>query len=75
MKRYKTLKQIHDDLEKGIEIFWSNTRYKVHYVDFEPNLNQYSLKNNKVIRVSCIDNYFGSLISESEISACFKLTK
>lgn len=58
--KYKTLNQIKRDLNKGIQIYWANKSYKVHYVD------------NKKIRITCISNYFGSLLQESEISVCFK---
>lgn len=69
--KYMTLDEIRNDLDKGIEIFWANDSYKVHYVDVFENINPYSVKNNKAIRITCISNYFGSLIDEKEIKCCY----
>jgi hypothetical protein len=73
-KKYKTLDQIRRDLDAGIDIYWCNVGYKVHYVNVDgQDLNPYSVKNGKAIRVSYIETYFGSLIQPSDIGSCFSI--
>jgi hypothetical protein len=72
-KKYKTLDQIRRDLDAGIDIYWCNLGYKVHYVPALDNFESYSVKNGKAIRVSYIETYFGSLIQPSDIGSCFSI--
>lgn len=69
--KFKTLDDIRAALDAGKTVYWSNKAYTAHYVDASANHNPYSVKDGKAIRVSCTSNYFGSLISESDIYNCF----
>lgn len=69
--KYATLDEIRNDLDLGVEIFWANDSYKVHYIEAETTMNKYSIKNNKAIRISNIGNYFGSLIGKTDIKCCY----
>lgn len=71
IKRYKTIEQVWNDIEKGIEIFWGNESYHLTLVPSGPNNTQYTNKNGQLLRVTCISNYFGSLLNESELNALF----
>lgn len=71
MKKYKSLDEIRTDLDKGIEIFWSNESYHLHYVEAREHSTPFSVKDGKAIRVTCKSNYFGSLIEANEIPVCF----
>jgi hypothetical protein len=71
MKHYSNLGEIRTDLDNGIEIFWVNTSYKVHYIIAGENCTPFTVKDGKAIRVSCISNYFGSVLNEEEIGRCF----
>ena len=66
-----TLNDIRDALDRGLEVCWGNESYEVHYVDQFEHCNDYSLKDGKLIRITCKSNYFGSLINESDIGSCF----
>jgi hypothetical protein len=71
-----SIDQIHDALEKGHAVNWFNPLYELQYVKCEES-NKYgkaSYKNGKAIRVSCVENYFGGLIHESEFKNCFLKT-
>jgi len=71
-----SIEQIHLALEQGHKVNWMNSLYELSYVKCEDK-NPYgkaSYKNGKAIRVSCITNYFGSLIHESEFKNCFLKT-
>lgn len=61
MKTYNNLDEVKADLIAGIKIYWANKSYGVHFVE------------NQEIRVSCISNYFGSLLGKNEATACFSL--
>jgi hypothetical protein len=71
-----SIEQIHLALEQGHKVNWVNSLYELAYVRCEDK-NPYgkaSYKKGKAIRVSCITNYFGSLIHESEFKNCFLKT-
>lgn len=75
MKRYKTIKSVWSDLEKGVTIYWSHEGYKV-YIEpqnqgCEYQANHFTNKNKKVLSIRCIENYFGGLITEPEIKSLF----
>ncbi len=71
-QKFKSLEEIKAALLNGEEVYWSSALYEVHFVDNVDTHNQYSRTNDKLIRVSCVTNYFGSLLQESEINSCFK---
>lgn len=67
------IEEIHEALESGKTVNWGNSLYELHYVDASEE-NKYAkptFKNGKAIRITCITNYFGSLLSESEFNKCF----
>jgi hypothetical protein len=68
-----SIEQIHLALENGMKVNWFNSLYELQYVNCEES-NTYgkaSYKNGKAIRVSCIANCFGSLLSASDLEKCF----
>lgn len=71
MQRCKTLSDIHKALDSNKEVFWGHSGYKVHYIPNRPELLQYSEHDGKLIRISYVETYFGSLIQESEVTNCF----
>ena len=71
-----SIEQIHLALEQGHKVNWVNSLYELAYVKCEEK-NLYgkpSYKNGKAVRVFCVENYFGSLIHESEFKNCFLKT-
>jgi hypothetical protein len=68
-----TIEKIHEALESGKTVNWVNPLYELRYVN-ESEENEYTkptLKNGKAIRITCVTNYFGSLLRESEFNKCF----
>lgn len=72
---FKTIEQVWKALESSKIVYWSNQGYKVYISealqDNDYQRNHFSFKNGKVLSVRCIDNYFGSLINESDLSTLF----
>lgn len=69
------LSEIIEALNQGQTVNWSNTSYKVHFVEIDKD-NEYqnshfTRQGSQVLRVSHTTSYFGSLLSESELSNCF----
>ena len=68
-----TIQEIHTALEKGKTVNWENSLYELKYVDCDEN-NPYgkvSFKNGKSIRITCVSNWFGSLMTEKDIEKCY----
>jgi hypothetical protein len=68
-----TIQEIHEALESGKTVNWVNGLYELHYVNASEE-NEYAkptFKNGKAIRVTCVTNYFGSLLREEEFHKCF----
>jgi len=68
IKNKISIQQIHEALDKGKDVQWENELYKVHEVKSElNNYSKLSYRDGKALRVTCKSNYFGSLISESDL--------
>jgi len=68
-----TIQEIHTALENGKTVNWENSLYELKYVDCDEN-NPYgkvSFKNGKAIRITCVSNWFGSLMTENDIEKCY----
>ena len=68
-----TIEQIHNHLQSGSTIHWANPLYYLHYVEAkESNPSaKFSFKEGKAIRITCRNNGFGSLMTESCLERCF----
>ena len=67
------IEQIHQALEEGKVVNWQNSLYELEYVPCESEnpSGKLSFKGGKAIRVTCTQNYFGSLITESCLENCY----
>lgn len=78
MNQFTTIEQVWQAIDKGLTVYWSNTAYKV-YIEPNPKSSpyynsinrQYSTRNEQLLSIRCISNYFGSIIHESELSQLF----
>ena len=73
--RLATVKAIWEKIGAGETVYWGSKAYKI---TVEPATGDYQAshhtnKDNQVLRVTCISNYFGSLLVEAEIEDCFVL--
>ena len=68
-----TIEEIHRALSEGKTIHWVNKLYYLHYVSCESDNESAKLSyiDGKGIRVTCLSNYFGSLITEGCLSKCY----
>jgi hypothetical protein len=72
MKTYTSIEEIYKDLNKGIKVYWSNESYQVFIEDDPcPEKNMFSHNKGKMLRVTCVSNWFGSRITETDILNCF----
>ena len=73
-----TLNEVWGAIDLGKTIYWGNKSYKITVEDSnldwrkENNLNvPFSNRDGKCLKITCISNYFGSLLNESELSSLF----
>ena len=79
------IKAVWEKIEAGETVYWANTGYKIYVENVPMDLPDYfvtkfqvahhTFKDGKVLSVRCIENYFGGLIAESELSKLFVETK
>lgn len=78
MQQFKTVDEVHRALDEGKTVYAHNTAYKVYRnADILPERTkmsaprQYSLRNNTILEVRCIENYFGSIMEPSDLHTLF----
>ena len=71
LKRFKTIKAVWKALDEGKEVFWVNSLYHVTVEPAKPHNNLETLRNGQLLRVTCKDNYFGSLLTASELGKLY----
>jgi hypothetical protein len=60
-------------IDSGQEVNWENSLYYVHPVKAEPD-NEYadvSRRGDEALRITCKQNYFGSLATERCFEKCY----
>lgn len=63
-------------IDQGKTVCWVHEGYEVHPVD--DNGSDYaalSRRNGKALRCTCVANYFGGYLHESDLSKCFVVDK
>jgi hypothetical protein len=75
---FKTVKDVWNAVKAGKAVYWKNTAYKVFV---EPNLmpertkelafRQFAELDGSILAVRCIENYFGSILYETELGNLF----
>jgi hypothetical protein len=69
--QFKNIHEVWTAIDQGETIFWSNESYKIFIEDSRPENPEFSKRGPKLLSVRCIENYFGSVLHESEISQLF----
>ena len=67
-----TINEIYAAIESGKRVFWENNDYEVLIEN--DTLNEYnknSFRNNQVLVIRYIPNFFGGLIHETDLKDCF----
>jgi len=78
MGQFKSLKQVWAAIDAGKTIYWTNKAYALTVEDSMLQWRQeqgfkvpFSNRDGKCLRVTCVSNYFGSLLLESDIKKLF----
>jgi hypothetical protein len=69
--KFKNINEVWDALDLGKTVFWVNESYKIYIEDARPENPDFSKRGNKLLTVRCIENYFGSVLNEPEISQLY----
>jgi hypothetical protein len=68
---FNTFDDVWNALDAGQTVYWYNTSYKITIEPCQKTTNRETERNGKVLRVTCVSNYFGSLLKECELSNLF----
>ena len=72
MKRtFTNIKQVWNAIDQGETVYWHNELYKLTVEENHPTCPNFCKRGNKHLRVTCIVNYFGSVLEKSEIPDLF----
>ena len=78
MTQFKTIQDVWAALDQNETIYWHNKSYKVFIEqDLSPDITasygpRYRIsRNGQLLTIRCIENYFGSILHENEISSLF----
>lgn len=70
-----TINQLWTLLDANTTVHWSNDSYKITVESIIPDnqyqLNHFTRRGDKVLRVTCTSNYFGSLLNESDLESLY----
>lgn len=69
--RFKSFQDVWQALDDGHEVFWVNELYHITKEFAMPHHCQDTIRNGLLLRVTCIDNYFGSLLLTEELAQLF----
>ena len=71
---FKSISQVWDAINQGKTVYWASDAYQLVREPAPPQLtkySEYSLNNGKCLRVTCMDNWFGSWLSEKELGSLY----
>ena len=77
MSKFTTIEHVWSAIDQGRTVYWTNTSYKIYIEEIynervsEYQKSHHTHRDGKCLSVRCISNYFGSLLSESEIKNLF----
>lgn len=79
--QFNTISEVWEAINQGKTVYWSNKAYKLTIEDnnafpaeFVARMGwdkHFTMQDNKLLRVTCISNWFGSLLTENELSKLF----
>jgi hypothetical protein len=62
-RKFNSLSQVQEALDRGAVLEWKNSLYRVHYTD------------NGNVRISCVTNYFGSYLSVYDLPDIYEVSE
>lgn len=76
--KFKTISDVWDAIDAGKTVCWSSEAYELVQVETMHEWRKeqgfktpFSNRGDKSLRVTCIANWFGSLLEEKELSSLF----
>ena len=67
----KNIKQVWEAIEKGQNVYWHHKGYKVTLELANDLTDSFSVKGKHCLRVTCLSNWFGSIIVPSDLPDLF----
>lgn len=74
MRRFENLEEVWRAVESGQEVFCENLAYHITVESDFPQANKWTLRDGKLLRVTCKSNYFGALLTQEQIRDLFTLS-
>lgn len=71
MKKFKNINEVWTAIDQGKTIYCMNKAYKIYVESSHPGNPSFPKRENKVLCVRCIENHFGSVLHESDLSHLF----
>lgn len=78
MKKLQNIEQIWTAIDAGQVVYWSSDAYELTIEETNIEWRQrlgfeipFSNRDGKCLRVTCMSNYFGSLLNENEINSLY----
>lgn len=69
--QFKTIDEVWTAIDNGETVYWRNESYQLTIENARPNFKAFTIRNDKCLRVTCMSNWFGSLLEEKEITNLF----
>jgi hypothetical protein len=69
--RFKSIKQVWQAIEQGKTVYWHNTGYALTIEPASKHTDSFSVKGEQCLRVTCLSNYFGSIIVPNDLKDLF----
>lgn len=67
IEKYRTIEEVWDGIKKGKTIYWNNDGYQLTIEPYHEGNSEFTRQGDKVLRITYIENYFGSLLEEKEL--------
>jgi hypothetical protein len=78
MKKFKNIQQIWAAIDAGQAVYWASDAYQLTIEETNVEYRQrmgwdlpFSNRDGKCLRVTCMSNWFGSLLLEKEINQLY----
>jgi len=72
VNQFSSVEDVWSALDSGQKVFWSNSSYQVVIVkDPCSDKRLFSNRGEDMLRVTCMSNWFGSRLEESELGSLF----
>lgn len=78
MRQFTNIEQVWSAIDRGLIIYWSSDAYQLTIEDSMLDWRKrqgfnipFSNRDDKCLRVTCMSNWFGSLLTQDELSQLY----